>query len=120
MKIRDLYEADDDMIDVIHVTRYDNLKSIMREGLKPSIGENSADFGEEKPYVHLFIDMDHAEDAVANWDMPSWENEDEELIAITLSIPKSWTIPDSKLENSVLLVDRTIPPSMIKNIQRNF
>ncbi len=50
-----------------HVTPEENLPSIMEQGLRPSIGERSAELGETAERVYLFPSKEACEDALANW-----------------------------------------------------
>ena len=50
-----------------HVTPADNLDSIMRFGLCPSIGERASAYGEDAPKVYLFGHRKDVDNALMNW-----------------------------------------------------
>ena len=59
-----------------HVTPSSNVKSILKNGLTPSKGSNSQDYGEEQDSVYLFPTIEDAEDALGNWLGDQYEDED--------------------------------------------
>lgn len=50
-----------------HVTPADNLDSIMRVGLRPSIGKRASEYGENEPKVYLFKYRKDVDNALLNW-----------------------------------------------------
>lgn len=50
-----------------HVTPADNLDSIMRVGLRPSIGHRAISCGEDTPQVYLFGHRKDVDNALMNW-----------------------------------------------------
>ena len=50
-----------------HVTHADNLDSIMRVGLRPSIGNRASAYGEDTPMVYLFGHREDVDNALMNW-----------------------------------------------------
>lgn len=50
-----------------HVTPADNLNSIMRVGLRPSIGNRATACGEDAPKVYLFVHRKDVDNALMNW-----------------------------------------------------
>lgn len=50
-----------------HVTPMENVRSIMKCGLIPQIGERSKEQDEEKPAIYLFPTKDDMDDALSNW-----------------------------------------------------
>ena len=50
-----------------HVTPADNLDSIMRVGLRPSIGHRAIACGEDTPMVYLFGHRKDVDNALMNW-----------------------------------------------------
>ena len=66
-----------------HVTPVQNLDAILREGIKPQIGERSLELGESNPVVYLFATVTDMEDA--QWLYECFE-EDEELVVLEVYI----------------------------------
>lgn len=69
-----------------HITPTENVHSIMKNGLKPSIGERSAKLG-EKPSTFLFKHKTDAGDALMNW-MGDEYDEDTPLSLLKVKLPK--------------------------------
>lgn len=108
---------------VYHVTFARNLRAIQVQGLTPQIGRNSKAIGEKLPGVHVFFDWDSMVDAATNWDM-DWhdeDNEDEELVVLTLTVPEDWVRAHWETFNSGTgIVTQRIPPDMITAVKRDF
>ena len=69
-----------------HVTPTKNLRSIMKNGLRPQIGDRSAKLHGEENGIFLFPTLDDVEDAVSNWLGDEFdEDEDLTLLAIDVS-----------------------------------
>jgi len=72
-----------------HVTSKDNLKSIMKEGLKPRIPKDYGENGDIKG-VYMFKTLEDTKNALMNWlgeRMEEWEEENNEIYNdITLKI----------------------------------
>ena len=66
-----------------HVTPSENVKSIMKTGLRPSVGDRSKKLN-EKPSTFLFKNKDDAEDAMMNWMGDELENTPTNLLKIKL------------------------------------
>jgi hypothetical protein len=106
---------------VFHVTFAKNLKTIQVEGLSPRIGKNSKAIGEKRPGVHVFFDWASMEDAATNWDMDWHDDEDEELVVLTLEVPEDWVRSHWETFNQGTgIIVQTVPPSMITAVKRNF
>lgn len=113
-------EEDGDLTTVWHVTPTANMPAIKQQGIVPKTGQNSAEWGEPEDAIHVFLNPDSMEDAIANWDMPSWGEEDEvPLTAIKLNIPSSWLNDDPEYPKTIALVKQTIPTSAFVSIQNN-
>lgn len=69
-----------------HVTPTRNVKSIMKHGLKPSVGKSSEKM-DEKPGTFLFKKKEDAHDAVMNW-LGDEHDEDEPLTMLKVKVPK--------------------------------
>lgn len=78
-----------------HVTKKENLESIMTNGLIPKIGEMSQDLGEEIKRVYLFKNIKDMEDALMNW-MGEWYEDnygdDLELCSLIINLPDNFNI----------------------------
>ena len=69
-----------------HVTPTKNLRSIMKNGLRPQIGDRSVKLHGEENGIFLFPTLDDVEDAVSNWLGDEFdEDEDLTLLAIDVS-----------------------------------
>ena len=111
---------EDSGVTVWHVTPTDNLPSIKQQGLQPRIGQNSAKWGEPEEAIHVFLNPDSMEDAIANWPMTTWGEDDEvPLTAIEMQIPADWLQDDPDYPKNIALVKQTIPTSAFTNITNN-
>ncbi len=115
-----LIEANENMVQVYHITHDVNLPKIRHEGLVPMLGPNSQEIGENYPAIHVFLDMDTVEEAMMNWDTMDWHDEDTELSLVTFNVPASMLV--SPYNKSVQQgigtaeIHEPIPPSMITSI----
>ena len=105
MKMQDLRNAT-----VFHVTPSDTLPTILRQGLKPSVGPRSARLN-EKPAVFVFPSEEAADDALMNW-LGDEFDEDTELSMLEVTVPRSWLQP-GKAEYE-MTIDQPIPPEQIR------
>lgn len=95
---------------MFHVTRKENLYSIMKNGLIPQIGENSEGL-ENEPLVFLFPDEDSMNTALSSWFGALYDDEDE-LISLKISLPTNWElISDVEYEYASKYL---IPPEYIE------
>lgn len=62
----ELTEASDNKV-AYHVTPTQNLRSVMKNGLVPNIGDRSSKIAGEQNGIYLFPSVEAAEDAVMNW-----------------------------------------------------
>ena len=67
-----------------HVTPTRNVKSILKDGLRPSVGKSSEKM-KEKPSTFLFKSKEDAHDAVMNW---LGDEHDEPLSMLKVKLPK--------------------------------
>jgi hypothetical protein len=67
-----------------HVTPTKNVRSILKNGLKPSVGKSSEKMG-ETPSTFLFKNEADAHDAVMNW---LGDEHDEPLTMLKVNLPK--------------------------------
>ncbi len=108
-------------VKVYHVTFGRNVPSIQKIGLEPRIGPNSAAIGEEEAGVHVFYDIDSAEDATANWDMDWSDDEDEPLTLLGIDVPREWVDGHWESHNGGHgIIMHHIAPDMISIINPNF
>lgn len=85
-----------------HITKACNLPSIKKNGLKPTIGDNSKAYGEKDEAIYFFKDEVSAEDALVNW-FGDTLNDDEE--AILLKIRNDFNTYQSPAEFEVYTKD---------------
>lgn len=91
-----------------HITPASNLKSILENGLIPTIGPRSESAEEPIPAVYLFPDGNSLVDGMTNWLDDEF---DERLALIEVEISEDWIIEhDIRWESQV---HRTIPPESI-------
>lgn len=113
-------ESDNKHMKVWHVTPSKNIPSIRKHGIVPQIGQNSQDWGETEHLVHVFYNRDNMEDAIANWPMASWGEEDEvPLTAIEITLPSDWVKNDPHYPKLIGLVDRTIPSKLFTKLHHD-
>ena len=93
-----------------HVTKKENLNSILEEGLIPQIGDNSS-CCETEPFVFLFTDEDSMNIALSSW-FGELFDEDEELVSLKVLLPDDWEL-ESDVEYEVAS-RKTIPPEFIE------
>ena len=106
------------MFAAYHVTRAENIGSIMKDGLVPAIGERSEKLGEQTPAVYLFTSLENMDNALWNWLGEEFEEENEaagfeiERVALEVMLDDSLYIdPDEFYE---IEVTDTIPPENIR------
>jgi pyrimidine deaminase RibD-like protein len=98
---------------VYHVTPTKNLKSIVKQGLVPTIGDRSSQIAGEKSGIYVFPDRASAEDAVMNWLGDEFDDEPLTMLKIDVSgLDKHIT----KGADYELIVGTTIEPSRIKRV----
>ena len=97
-----------------HATPTRNLKSIMKTGLVPNIGDRSSKITGEQSGIYLFPTVEAAEDAVMNW-LGDEFDEDEPLTMLKVNV--------AGLENSIgkgadyeLIANTTIEPNRIHKL----
>lgn len=98
-----------------HVTKAENLPSILQDGLVPSVGSRSQAAKERHPAVFLFSSRDAMENALMNW-LGEEFGEDEELAVLQIDLSDSWSAylhmdPDVGFET---LCFRPIGPEQIQ------
>jgi hypothetical protein len=100
-----------------HVTPTANVYRILRDGLKPRIGDRSRVM-EQEDGIYLFKTLEAAEDAVTNWLGDEFEDA-ESLALLEVTLP-----PDAKILPSTadyeLVVGTSIPPEYIEVVNENF
>lgn len=93
-----------------HVTKKENLKSILEKGLIPQIGENSKCI-EIFPAVFLFPSEEGMNTALSSWFGGLFE-EEEELVSLKINLPDDWELY-SDVEYEVFS-KKLIPPKYIR------
>lgn len=91
--IQMITESADD--EYYHVTETKNVKSILKNGLKPSVGARSEKM-KEKPSTFLFKHRDDAHDAVMNW--LGDEHGDAPLTLLKVKLPKTIKVHKTSAE----------------------
>lgn len=95
-----------------HVTPSENVESILKNGLVPTIGSASRQNGEEHPYVYLFTSLDWVKEGVETWLGEVYWDKDLSVLAIKAT-PKEL---GADVNGGEVLVDGTIPPSLIREL----
>lgn len=98
-----------------HVTKKENLPSILRNGIIPQIGERSSDCKEQFPYVFLFPSEEDKNTALSSW-LGLCFDENEELVSLKLDLPDEFPIKAGDVEFEVLS-EITIPSCYIVQIE---
>ena len=84
-----------------HVTLLSNVKSILKYGLLPKIGERSIEAKENKVAVYLFSSLLDMEDALMNW-LGDWYSdyygEDVPLALLEINLPENFPINKGEVE----------------------
>ena len=94
-----------------HVTPSDNVRSILANGLKPSIGSRSAQL-ETNSGIYLFPSKQAAEDAVMNWLGDEFDEDTElALLAVDVTGIEGKFTPNAQYE---YVVKQAIDPKRIK------
>lgn len=99
-----------------HVSLLRNLKSIMKVGLEPKIGERSKEIGETEKAVYLFPTIDDMNCALGQW-LGDWYNdeygEDVPLMSLEIDLPDDFPIQDGEVEYEKIS-KVVIPPQYIR------
>lgn len=101
-----------------HVTLAENLPLIMEKGLVPSVGERSKKMSEREA-VFLFASRGDAEDAVMNWLGDEFDDDDDDLALLEVTLPAEIAIyREHGIDWEVYVKDR-IPPQCLHILERN-
>lgn len=97
-----------------HVTPTQNLRSVMKNGLVPNIGDRSSKIAGEQSGIYLFPSVEAAEDAVMNW-LGDEFDEDEPLTLLKVNIDglEKYISQGADYE---LIVNTNIEPNRIKKL----
>ena len=102
-----------------HVTKIDNLSSILEQGLILQIGERSKEIGETIKRIYLFHSFDDMENALMNWLGECFDEEDE-LVILKICLPDTFPIHTDIDVNGDLFYEsytqKQIPAQYIENI----
>lgn len=98
-------------MNVFHVTRREDLPSILNSGLEPRIGPRSLKLGEPCAAVYLFPDLEAVENALMNWLGDAFD--DIELIVLEIDASSLSLEPGAGFE---LMSSNQIPAALILNI----
>ena len=89
-----------------HVTKKENMESILEHGLIPQIGERSEELGESEKAIYLFPNIEEMENALYNWLGECFED-DEDLIIIQVDVPSDFPINQERDSNGDLFYEAT-------------
>jgi hypothetical protein len=95
-----------------HVTKSNNIDSIMKNGLMPSVGDRSKKMN-ERPSIFLFKSIQDVEDAMMNW--LGDELEDHPATLLKIKIPQHVQIYPTSAGYESQVFDH-IPPDYIQNL----
>ena len=96
---------------VYHVAPVAKLKTIMKRGLVPAIGDRSQSFGEDRAGTYLFPSKTHVEDAMMGW-LGEEFDEEEPLALLEVTLPEGHPVVDDGGFELVSLA--TIHPRQIR------
>ena len=96
---------------LFHVTPISNVKSILKDGLLPQLGERSQQVEDEKEGVFMFSNYESCEHALCNWLGEEFEELEEELI--TLKIELANEFPLEQETEWEMISRKTIDPKYI-------
>jgi hypothetical protein len=100
------------MATAYHVTLAENVQAIVLNGLRPMIGERSAELGEKEERIYLFPTKPDCETALSNW-LGEQFDEDQKLVILEIDISGIALTSDAGFEISC---NSTIMPDRINNI----
>lgn len=103
------------MAQVFHITPARNLPDILRDGLRPMLGERSRQAGERTPVTFVFVSPAALEDGLVNW-LGEQFDDDDPLALLGIQNTRVETSPQAVYEG---LIRETIPPSRITLISSN-
>jgi hypothetical protein len=86
------------MIQLFHITKTANLKSIMKNGLIPTIGIRSKKI-DERSSIYFFQTQEDAENGLMNWLGDEFE-EDESLALLKITLPLSFPLKKDPLTDA--------------------
>ncbi len=95
-----------------HVTKSNNVSSIMKNGLLPSVGDRSKKFN-ERPSIFLFRSRQDVEDAMMNW--LGDELGDDPTTLLKIKIPHNIQVYPTSAGYERQVFDY-IPPEYIQNL----
>lgn len=95
-----------------HVTRYDNVSSIMKKGLIAQVGERSLKIDDQYG-VYLFNTIDDMEDGLDHWLINQFD-EDEILVVLYVKYDGLTVVDDPEMPDCVSIVKDNISPDRIE------
>ncbi len=98
-----------------HVTTKHNWNLIKKQGLIPKIGERAEKIPEDKPKIYMFTDINSMEDALQNWLLDEFP-EDEPLVVLKIKLPPSHPI---QINGSEVTSNSPIPKEYIQKTNIN-
>lgn len=94
-----------------HVTKKENVESILKNGLIPQIGERSKLMDEEEA-IFLFPNYHECENALFNWLGEIYEGYEGELVSLEVFLPAKFG--QEKVLDWEWLIRKPIPPAYIR------
>ena len=98
-----------------HVTTDESLDSILKEGLKPLIGQRSEKI-ESRPAVYLFPSIDDLTDALYGWLGNEFEDYEGDLHTLKVNIPDNFEV--EKTCGYEVCAYKPIPPQYITYLRK--
>lgn len=94
-----------------HVTPAQNLDGILKEGLRPRIGERSQEIGESGPVIYLFTEYEAMNDAMLGWMADCFDDYENDMIVLEVDWNGEYQLTDGF--ECEATVTSTIPPQNI-------
>lgn len=95
-----------------HVTPVENLDSILRDGLRPVIGDRSLALGEPAPRIYLFPSRDDCDTALSSWLGDCFEDVEEDGLVI-LAVNVEGLALESEVEYELACTELIVPERIV-------
>lgn len=100
-------------MELFHVTKRDNLESIMKDGLLPQIGKYAEEMGEPTPGVWMFPSLEDAEEMAPIWLEPVYGSD---LVFLRIDLPSGYDVESTGSDYELFTTER-IPPNHISVVE---
>lgn len=101
------------MVRCWHVTPSGSVRGILKNGLEPRIGPRSRSVGEDVPKIYVFTSWKELVGAVNGWLGVAFRK-GVRMAVLELNVPEDWLAWSGRRDISERIIDRSVPPSMIK------